>query len=67
MHVTAANAHLDCIAFLDLEVDAPLPKLINALRLPQEEDLHLVLFRVLLDVVGKLLVNGVILSTNIPS
>ena len=58
-HIAAANAHLNLLSLVDLEVDALLPELVYALGLPEEHDLHLVAFRVRVDVVGQVLVDFV--------
>lgn len=57
VHVTTANADENLVALLDLDVHSLGPKLVNALRLPQEHDLHLLLLWVRVDECGECLIN----------
>ena len=60
MHKAAADPHLDLIALLNLDVDALLPELVDALGLAQEEDANVLLLGVRVEVVGESHINLII-------
>ena len=67
VHVSASHSDLDRLALLDLEVDLSLTESVNAFGLSEEEDLHPILFRPVLDIVCQHLVHFVILLTDVTS
>ena len=50
-HEAAADSDLDVVGFVDLEKNTTLAELVDALRLPEEEYLHPLLLRVLVEVI----------------
>ena len=61
VHEATANTDKNLVAFLNLDVHSLGPKLVNALRLSQEHDLHLFLLWVRVDESGERLINLVAL------
>lgn len=57
VHVAATNTYFDSVALLDLDVDALLPELVDALGLTQEQDLDPISLWVLVDVVREHLID----------
>ena len=53
MHESATDPHLDIVGLVYLDVDAPLPKLVDALGLSQEQDLQFVFLRKLVQVISE--------------
>lgn len=65
VHKAATNSDLDLVALLDLHVDALLSELVDAFGLPQEQDLHLLPLWVGVQETRQLLVNLVIVVTDV--
>ena len=57
VHEAASDSHLYLVALFDFDVDTLLPELVDALGLPEEENVHLLFLRVPLNVLGEVHVN----------
>ena len=57
MHETATDPDQQIVALLNLDVDSLLSKLVDAFGLSQEEDLHPLSLRILVDEIGEHLVD----------
>ena len=60
-HVAAADAYVNLIALLNLDVHAFRSKLVNALGLTKEHDLHAVTLRISIDEPTQVLVDAIVL------
>ena len=65
MHEAAADSDLNLVAFFNFDIDALLSELVDALGLPEEQDLHVVALWVLVDEGGEGDVDAVHLLRNI--
>ena len=65
MHESATDPHLDIVGLVYLDVDAPLPKLVDALGLSQEQDLQFVFLRKLVQVISEDHVRSIALVANV--
>ena len=65
VHVAATDTNHNLVPFLNLNMDAPRPKLIHAFRLTQEQYPQLILLRIIIQKAFHGLVYSVLLMTNI--
>ena len=67
VHETTANSNQQIISFLDLDVNSSMTELIDTLRFSQEQDIHSISLRIVIDKICKCFINGVWFLWNVNS